>query len=212
MNIDSVAYSIQVAGTVAFAVTAVIAVAPKGIDLFGACVMGIITAVGGGTIRDLILGVPVFWSLDLTYIWTAVAASVVAFFGVNAFTRRHLRSLMLYFDALGIALFGTQAVSKTWDLGFGLLAAPVLLGIITAIGGGLLRDVLAGRQTLLMSREIYAVPVLLGTLVFVAILELMPEHRDVGALVCFSLIFALRAAAIRWSLTMPDWLTTKQSQ
>ncbi|MGB5733460.1 MAG: TRIC cation channel family protein, partial [Thiohalocapsa sp.] len=67
----------QVAGTVAFAVTAVLAVAPKGIDLFGACVMGIITAIGGGTIRDLILDVPVFWANELSYIWIAFGASLV---------------------------------------------------------------------------------------------------------------------------------------
>lgn len=211
MNLDSIEYFIQVAGTVAFAVTAVLAVAPKGIDLFGACVMGIITAVGGGTIRDLILDVPVFWSNDLSYIWIAFAASAVAFWGQSLFARKHLHGLMLYFDALGVALFATQAVWKVWQLEFGLPVAPVLLGVITAIGGGLIRDLLAGRQTLLMTREIYAVPVLVGTLVFVGVLELLPQFRNAGALVCFRLIFAMRAAAIHWSLSVPAWLTTKPS-
>ena len=211
MNLDSVEYFIQVAATVAFAVTAVLAVAPKGIDLFGACVMGIITAVGGGTVRDLILDVPVFWSPDLSYIWIALAASVAAFWGQSLFARRHINGLMLYFDALGIALFGTQAVWKVWQLGFGLPVAPVLLGIITAIGGGLIRDVLAGRQTLLMSRDIYAVPVLLGTLLYVLVLEFFPQHGDIGALACFGLIFTVRAAAIHWSLSVPAWLTTQPS-
>ena len=80
---------------------------------------------------------------------------------------------------------------------------------ITAIGGGLIRDVLAGRQTLLMTRELYATPVLIGCTIYVALLAFAPEYRSVGALGCVTLIFALRAAAIRWDLAMPDWLVTK---
>ena len=75
----SVDYAIGMAGTIAFAVTAVLVVAPKGIDLFGALVMGVITAVGGGTITDVILDVPVFWSIDSNYIWVAAGASFAAF-------------------------------------------------------------------------------------------------------------------------------------
>jgi len=79
MNPRDLNYLLGRVGTVAFAVTAVAAVTPRGIDLVGACVMGLITAIGGGTIRDLILGVPVFRAADLNYMWVALAASVVAF-------------------------------------------------------------------------------------------------------------------------------------
>ena len=81
MNSIDLPYFLGMAGTVAFAVTAVLAVIPKGIDLFGACVMGIITAVGGGTIRVVILDVEVFWATDLNYIWVALVSSVIAFYG-----------------------------------------------------------------------------------------------------------------------------------
>jgi uncharacterized membrane protein YeiH len=199
---------IQIAGTVAFAVTAVLAVAPKGIDLFGACVMGIITAIGGGTIRDLILDVPVFWSQDLSYIWVGLAASISAFVAKSQFSRTGIFNLILYLDALGIALFAIQATHKVWALKFGMPVAPVILGVVTAIGGGLVRDVLAGRETLLMSRELYAVPVLLGSSLYVLLLTWMPEWRMVEALLCGVLIFGLRAAAIRWNLCVPGWLTT----
>jgi uncharacterized membrane protein YeiH len=84
-----------------------------------------------------------------------------------------------------------------------------MLGVVTAIGGGLIRDVLAGRPTLLMSRELYAVPVLLGCLLFVVLLAYLPEHRFVGSIGCILLIFGLRAAAIHWKLTVPYWFTTK---
>jgi uncharacterized membrane protein YeiH len=90
-----------------------------------------------------------------------------------------------------------------------LPAAPVILGVITAIGGGLLRDVLAGRPTLLMSRELYAVPLLFGCSLFAVILAFAPEHRMAGAIGCILLGFSLRAAAIHWNLGMPRWLLTK---
>jgi len=197
------------AGITAFAVTAVLVLAPRGIDLFSAIVLGIITAVGGGTLRDLILDVPVFWAADLNYLWVAIGASLVTFFADSLFTRKEIFRLMLYVDGLGASLFAIQTVDKSWAMDFGRPLAPIILGIVTAIGGGLLRDVLAGRQTLLMTRELYATPVLIGCTLYVVLLAAVPEYRSVAALGCVSLIFALRAAAIRWELAVPHWLMTK---
>ena len=142
---ETFSYMMGMAGTVAFSVTAVLALAPKRIDLLAAIVLGIITAIGGGTVRDLIIGVPVFWGADLNYIWVALASSIAGFAAHSYFTRKQVYSLMLYFDGCGVSLFAIEAVDKVWDLGFGLPLAPVLLGVVTAIGGGLIRDVLAGR-------------------------------------------------------------------
>jgi len=80
-----------------------------------------------------------------------------------------------------------------------------MLGVITAIGGGLIRDVLAQRQTLLMSRELYAVPVLIGCILYTLVLAYAPEYRTVGSIVCLAVIFGIRAAAIRWNLQVPEW-------
>lgn len=206
MQWGDLTYLLAMAGTAAFAITGVLAVSPKGVDVFGAVVMGVITAIGGGTVRDLILDVPVFWAVDLTYVWVAIGASLVTFGASSLFTRRSIYSLMLYVDALGVALFGIQAADKVWGLAFALPLAPVILGIVTAIGGGLIRDVLAGRQTLLMKHEIYAVPVLLGTSFYVAVLRFFPEYRELGIFLCGTFVFTLRSAAIHWNLTMPDWL------
>ena len=206
---ETLSYWLVMAGTVAFSVTAVLALAPKKIDLFGAVVLGMITAIGGGTIRDLILDEPVFWSTDLNYIWVSVGASIATFLAHSLFTRKEIYSLMLYVDGLGAALFSIQAVDKVWDLGFGLPVAPVILGIVSAIGGGLIRDVLAGRQTLLMSRELYATPVMFGCLLYVFLLHLLPEYRFISAIGCIFFIFAIRAAAIHWTLSVPDWLTMR---
>lgn len=190
--------------TVAFAATAVLAIREdKDLDVFGAIVLGLITAVGGGTIRDVILAVPVFWSTDLSYIWVGVAASILAFYGRRLFAKRHIYSLMLYLDGFGAAMFGIQATAKVWDLGFGMPAAPVILGIVTAIGGGLMRDVLAGRTTLLMRPELYAVPVTTGCITFVVVLHYLPEYRQLGAALSILATFAWRGAAIHWNLKMP---------
>jgi uncharacterized membrane protein YeiH len=206
---ETLSYWIGIAGTVAFAVTAVLALAPRCIDLFGACVMGIITAIGGGTVRDLILDVPVFWAADLNYIWVALGASVAAFSAHSLFTRKEIYNLMVYIDGFGVAMFAIQAVDKVWGLRFGLPLAPIILGIVTAIGGGLIRDVLAGRQTLLMSRELYATPVLFGCTLYVVLLYRLPQYRFISAVCCCLFIFGIRAAAIHWQLSVPEWLTTK---
>ena len=212
MSYETISFWIEMAGTTAFAVTAVLAVANKGIDLFGVLVLGVITAIGGGTLRDVIIDAPVFWGEDLTYIWVALAASLAVFSADSLFTRKEVYRLMLYVDALGVSLFGIHATVKVWDLKFGLPLAPVLLGVVTAIGGGLIRDVLAGRRNLLMQRKLYAIPVLVGCSAFVAILRYFPEQRFGGGVACVLAIFVFRAAAIYWNLTVPDWLTTKIKQ
>lgn len=206
MTITTWSDSLAMAATVAFAVTAVLAIrSDKDVDIFGATVLGLITAIGGGTVRDLILDVPVFWAADLSYIWVGGIASVLAFYGRKFFSDRYVYALMLYVDGFGAAMFGIQGTGKVWDLSFGLPAAPVLLGIVTAIGGGLVRDVLAGRTTLLMRSELYAVPVSLGCVAYVIVLEVLPAHRLMGAIVCILATFAMRAAAIHWDLRMPGF-------
>ena len=206
MNVDEVNFYAAMAGTVAFALSAVLSVSDRKIDLFAAIVLGTMTAVGGGTIRDIIVDVPVFWGKELSYIWVSIVTCVFTFFTYKLFVRHHfMRSLFLYLDGFGAALFGIEAVGKVWDLGFGLPVGPVILGVTTAIGGGLIRDMLAGRQTLLMSRELYAVPVLFGCSLFVLILTYAPEYRFWGSIFCMLVIFVIRFAAIKWKLKIPEW-------
>jgi uncharacterized membrane protein YeiH len=205
VTLEDLSFYVAMAGTVAFASSAVLSVAERKVDLFAAIVLGTITAVGGGTVRDIILDVPVFWANDVTYIWVSVAASVATFVAYRFFEKQFIHTLFLYVDAFAVAMFAVQASAKVWDLGFGLPVAPVILGVITAIGGGLIRDVLAQRQTLLMSRELYAVPVLIGCILYTLMLAYMPQHRLVGSVLCLVLIFGIRAAAIHWNLQVPEW-------
>jgi len=209
MTLSEASYWMGMAAAAAFAVTAVAAIKDRGVDLFGVVVLGAITAVGGGTIRDVILRVPVFWAQEPRYIWVAVAASVIAFFGRSLVTEGQTYAIMLYLDGFGAAFFAIHATDKVWKLGFGLPLAPVILGVITAIGGGLMRDVLAGRPTLLMSRELYAVPLLFACSLFAAVMTYAPQYRFAGVAGCVCLSFLLRAAAIHWNLRMPRWLLSK---
>lgn len=209
MSPGEVSFWMGIAATAAFAVTAVAAIKDRGVDLFGVVVLGAITAVGGGTIRDVILQTPVFWAKDPVYIWVAAGASIVAFFGRSLVTAGQTYAIMLYLDGFGAAFFAILATDQVWRLGFGLPVAPVILGVVTAIGGGLMRDVLAGRPTLLMSRELYAVPLLFACTLLAGVLAWAPEYRPAGMAACMGLSFALRSAAIHWNLRMPGWLLSK---
>ena len=206
---DQINFWIGIIATIAFAVTGVLANAERGVDLVGGLVLGVNTAIGRGTLRDIILDVPAFWSITQIYIWVALGACIVTFVAESFFTQPQIYRWMLYIDGLGAALFGIQGADKVWNIGFGLPVAPVLLGVVTAIGGGLLRDILAGRKTLLMSHELYAIPVTLGCFFYVLILKFATEYTLQGSVICMLAIFGLRAAAIHWDLRVPKLFITK---
>jgi uncharacterized membrane protein YeiH len=131
---ENLSFWIGIIATIAFAVTGVLAIADRGVDLFGVMVLGLITAIGGGTLRDLILETPVFWASLPIYLWVALAASAITFYLEAFFTQPQIFRWMLYLDGFGAALFGIQGADKAWNMDFGLPLAPVILGVITAIG------------------------------------------------------------------------------
>jgi uncharacterized membrane protein YeiH len=193
-------------GTAVFAITGVLAVTRRGLDVFGALVLGIVTALGGGTVRDLIIGAKPFWINDFNYVWAAAAGALAAFW-IGSLFRDVYRGL-LYLDAVGAALFAVTAADKVLSLNLGAPVA-VTMGVLTGIGGGLIRDVLAGRPTLLMSREIYATPILLGCVAFVLLRAAAPPFQYASG-IAFAIIFGVRALAIHRHLEMPSWLTHRE--
>lgn len=198
-------YWIGMTAIAAFAMAGVLAAGRRGMDIVALLFMGVITAVGGGTLRDLLLGVPIFWMVDFNYVWVASAASLFAFA-----TARNLRddivwAAILYLDAFGIALFGVQSIDKAMAHGF---AAPVaiVMATITGIGGGLVRDVLAQRENLLTSREIYATTIIAGGMLYTLLLAVVgPSHWVSLCGIAFTL--TLRSLAIHYHWIMPRWLT-----
>ena len=110
---EQINFWIGIIATIAFAVTGVLAISDRGVDLFGVLVLGLITAIGGGTIRDIILEAPIFWSQSQIYVWLALGASVLAFFAESFFTQPQIYRSMLYLDGFGAAL----PYQGTWHTG-----------------------------------------------------------------------------------------------
>lgn len=197
-------YYLGMIGIAAFSITGVLAAGKKDMDIFSIVLLGVVTALGGGTMRDLVIDAnPIFWIADLSYLWVSVGAALAAFFLVR-FTR-YLMRLLLFIDALGLSLFTILAAEKTISLGFSNTTA-ILMGLTTGIAGGMIRDILTGRMPLLMGREFYATPALLGATLFAVLVHFFPAH-EFNRIYAIVLIFVIRSAAIQWGIYYPAWLT-----
>ncbi len=200
-------YYLGLLGIAAFSITGVIAAGKKDMDIFSIVLLGVVTALGGGTLRDIIIDArPVFWIADLQYLWVSLAASALTFFLIRYVN--HVFRLLLFIDALGLSLFTVLATEKTINLGFTSPVA-VLMGVVTGIAGGMIRDILTGRMPLLLGREFYATPALLGAIVF-TLLGHSAMAPDVSRLCAIGVIFVLRASAIQWGLYYPRWLIFRE--
>ena len=196
-------YAAELAGTVLFAISGTFAVAHRPLDWFGAVVVGVVTAVGGGTIRGLILGItPVFWIDDETVLLAAIAGGVVAIPAVRLVEKGpepRIPTAVLLPDAAGLALFAVVGAEIALQNGFGAGTA-VVAGLVTGVGGGVIRDVLAGQTPLILRSDIYASAALAGVVVYVGAERLVAE--PLAAVIGGVIIFAIRLGAIYrgWSL------------
>ena len=177
------------------AISGVLAAEGKRIDLFGVVVLALVTAVGGGTIRDLCLDTPVFWLKNPGTLLSALLAAL-ATFSLVRFMRLPGRALMIA-DAFGLALFGIVGTEKALLLGASGVSA-IVLGIITGVAGGIMRDVLRSEIPWVFQAEVrwYATTVFFGALVFVLLHRWLPpseSHRYIG----MAVILLLRLAAMR---------------
>ena len=196
--------TLDLVGTFAFAISGATLGVRKRLDLFGVLTLAFAAATAGGITRDLIIGAhPPAAFGDWRYLATAMAAGLVTFFGYEQVER--VRNPVQMFDAVGLALFAVSGTSKALAFGIGPVGA-VLLGMLSGIGGGMLRDVLVTEIPAVLQRELYAVAALLGAtlLALGAALELPPAPTAlVAALACF----VLRYLAIRrgWNLPIATW-------
>jgi len=192
--------------TAIFAVTGVLAAARQNMDVISFVIVGVVTAVGGGTLRDITLDTRVFWLQDPTFLYVAAGAAVATFFFEQIF--RATYRAFLYLDAAGSAVFSVVATERTLALGFAPGIA-VVMAVVTGIGGGLIRDLLTGQPTILTRRELYLTPILLGVLLYVVAVRVAPLERESFSLLAILSIAAVRMGAIRWGWAYPDWLTHK---
>lgn len=199
-------YIFGLLATAAFAASGVLAALGKRIDLFGAVVVAVVTAVGGGTLRDLILNAPVFWLHDKAWLMVAVIVGSLAFL-IRSRLDRHVNAIA-YLDAMGVALVAAGALQKCIELELPGLHG-VALGVITGVGGGLIRDTLTSRDTLLVSPDLYATPIIFGLTCQYLLQRSLGMQSFTALLLGGALIFIFRALAIRFALRMPSKLVNK---
>ncbi|HAA12225.1 MAG TPA: hypothetical protein DCE41_11205 [Cytophagales bacterium] len=157
-------YVLDLIGTLVFAMSGALAADEYRLDFFGASVIAFVTAVGGGTIRDVLIGsTPVGWMEDLNYLYCIGAGVVVAWF-FKSWVQKLRRTLFL-FDTIGIGIFTVLGLTKTLGLGLAPIVA-LLMGMVSAVFGGVLRDTLTNEIPLIFRREIYATACLSGGLVY----------------------------------------------
>lgn len=192
---------LSLAGVAVFAVSGALTAGRKQFDLFGVLVIAIVTAIGGGTLRDLLLNRPVFWIEDTAYLWVT-SLTALATLAYVRFHRPPLRPLLVA-DALGLALFtisGTQIAE-----GAGVSpGVAVLMGGITGAAGGVVRDVLCGEVPLLLrDRELYATAAIGGAVVYLLLARTFEVDRTHAALAGMAVVTLLRFGSIWWKLRMP---------
>lgn len=198
-------------GTVVFAMAGVLAAAERRLDLFGVIVVGTVTAIGGGTLRDLILGrLPVFWVQDNLYIWITVTTSVVVF--ALARKIRFPHQALQVADAIGLSVFTIIGANVALNLGHPPLIA-VVTGVMTGVFGGIVRDVLTAVKPMIFEKEIYATAVMAGAFVYVNLNWFLPSSWETfNTLVSMAVVLGLRLAAIRWGLHLPVFLSIEEQQ
>ena len=198
---EALIYGLGLAASVICALTGVLVARDKGVDLFGALMAGIATSLGGGTVRDLLLGRKVFWMADETYLWFTVVTAALTFFITRV---RHLpENLFRIPDAIGMSLFaivGTQ-VALDWNMPW--LTAS-MLGVVTAVFGGLLRDVMINQVPLVFTSELYATAAWIGAMTLI-IASALGVEATIAAWIGIVTCFMVRIIAIRWKVTLPSF-------
>ena len=189
------------AGTFAFAVSGALLAARHRLDIIGFLFVANMTGVGGGTVRDLLLGAPVFWVQDATYIAVCSAAAALTYAAASLLDRAS--QALLWADAVGIALFAVLGAQKALLAGVGPGVA-VVMGIFTACFGGVIRDVMLNETPIIMSREIYITATLAGALCYVLLAGLRGAGDTLAIVGGTATGFAVRALAIAARLSLPS--------
>ena len=186
-------------GTFAFAISGIRLASAKRFDLFGAYVVGVVTAIGGGTLRDLMLGVTPIWMTNPMYL----ICSGIALLWVIVFGKRliHQQNTFFIFDTIGLALFTVVGAEKALAMGFPLWVA-VVMGTITGAAGGVFRDVFINEIPLIFRKEIYALACIIGGLCY-GLFDWMGVDQVITQCVSGFSVFLVRVLAVKYHLCLP---------
>ncbi len=192
-------YILDLAGTLVFAISGASTAAEKKFDLFGATVIAFVTAVGGGTLRDMMIGsTPVGWMKDFNYlIVIAVAVLLTSFFRKKILK---LRRTLFLFDAIGLGLFTVLGLQKTLALGLSPVVA-ILMGTVSAVFGGVTRDIITNEVPLIFRKEIYATACILGGTVFWLLqYSIGTNYWNLSIAILLIIVIRILAVVKKWSL------------
>ena len=191
---------IEVLGTISFAISGTFAAVQKRLDPFGVLIIAFVTSIGGGTVRDLLLGdTPVAWMRDVNYCLLILVTSILTLFFKHQIKK--FKVTLFLFDSLGLGLFTLVGVQK--GIVFGLEPGMcVALGTITGCFGGVIRDTLLNTIPLIFRKEIYATACIAGGMLYFALLELSLK-ADIAKIVVIVFIVSLRIIVVRYKLALP---------
>ncbi|TPM31913.1 trimeric intracellular cation channel family protein [Mesorhizobium sp. B2-3-4] len=189
------------AGVAVFAATGALAASRKQLDIIGFLFLASVTGIGGGTLRDVILNLPVFWVANSSYVLICAAVAVLVFFGAHRVESRW--KWLLWLDAIGLAAFSVMGAAK----GLAITGSPVvsvITGMLTATFGGILRDLLAGEPSVLLRPEIYVTAALVGAGVFTAG-DACGLPSLVSSLAGFAAALMVRGGALKFGWSFPSY-------
>ncbi len=190
----------NIAATIAFAISGALVAARHRLDIVGFVFMACITGIGGGTLRDTILDVPVFWLDDYYTIIVCSLAAIVTYFAAQNISRRS--KAVLWADALGMALFTALGAQKAMSLGMNIPVATIM-GVFSACLGGIIRDVIVNDVPVVFQRDIYISASLLGAATYCVIHAYTPVTEGFALVIGGTLTFVIRALAITRNLRIP---------
>ncbi|PKF79178.1 hypothetical protein CW749_12110 [Vibrio sp. vnigr-6D03] len=200
-------YTIDLFGTAVFAISGVLLAGRLKMDPFGVVVLGSVTAIGGGSIRDMLLGAtPVFWISDTAYLWVIFITCVLTMLIVRR-PKRLPWFVLPVCDAIGLAVFVGIGVEKALSYQDSAIVA-VIMGVLTGCGGGIIRDVLAREIPMVLRSEVYATACLVGGIVHTGAIALGVEHSPALFIGIFTTL-TIRLAAIKWHLSLPVFAINK---
>ena len=206
---DTIILILELIGTIAFAISGAMIGIEKKMDIFGVVILGITTAVGGGAIRDIVLGAtpPAMFKYPI-YTVVAVIASIIVFFPSVRKLFKYKRSLydftILLMDTIGLGIFSTVGVKTAIALGESNNFLLIFVGVVTGIGGGVLRDIFAGNTPYIFVKHFYATASLIGTIVTVFLWNYIGEPFALAAGITIIVVLRLLAAKFHWSLPKAD--------
>ncbi|MBN1112864.1 MAG: trimeric intracellular cation channel family protein [Bacteroidales bacterium] len=193
-------YTLDLIGVFVFAISGTLSAADKKLDLFGATFAAFITALGGGTLRDVVLGsTPVIWVTDMNYLIVIVLAVILTFIFKEYIMT--LKKTLFLFDTIGIGVFTIIGMEKSILLGFNPVIG-VLMGVASAVMGGVLRDTFVNDIPLIFRKEVYATACIIGGVAYL-LLGYISHFTELNLLLTILLIIAIRLIAVRYKLRLP---------